>query len=96
MVGACLLDEISEIMLITNGGTIVRTRSTEISVVGRNTQGVRLIRLTKDENLVQIERVCETVNDDNLDEDLTENDAEPSAGEEPSANQEPSADNNKD
>ncbi len=66
MIGACLLDEVSEIMLITDGGTIVRTRSTEISVVSRNTQGVRLIRLTKGEKLVQIERVCETaVNDEN-------------------------------
>jgi len=64
MIGACLLDNVSEIMLITDGGTIVRTRSTEVSVVGRNTQGVRLIRLTKGEKLVQIERVCETVMDD--------------------------------
>lgn len=69
MVGACLLDESSEIMLITDGGTIVRTRSTEISVVGRNTQGVRLIRLTNDEKLVQIERVCETESEDDIDED---------------------------
>ncbi len=68
MVGACLLDENSEIMLITDGGTIVRTRSSEVSVVGRNTQGVRLIRLTNDEKLVQIARVCETENDE------TEND----------------------
>lgn len=64
MVGACLLDENSEIMLITDGGTIVRTRSSEVSVVGRNTQGVRLIRLTNDEKLVQIARVCETENDE--------------------------------
>ena len=72
-VGACLLDDHSEIMLITDGGTIVRTRSTEISVVGRNTQGVRLIRLTKDEKLVQLARVCETETDDEeIDEDLVE------------------------
>ena len=64
MVGACLLDENSEIMLITDGGTIVRTRSSEVSVVGRNTQGVRLIRLTNNEKLVQIARVCETENDE--------------------------------
>ncbi len=69
MVGACLLDENSEIMLITDGATIVRTRSTEVSIVGRNTQGVRLIRLTNNEKLVQIERVCETVNDEDDDED---------------------------
>ncbi|MBE9527215.1 MAG: DNA gyrase subunit A [Proteobacteria bacterium] len=75
-VGACLLDENSEIMLITDGGTIVRTRSTEISVVGRNTQGVRLIRLTKDEKLVQIARVCETETDD---EELLEEESEKSS-----------------
>ena len=103
MVGACLLDESSEIMLITDGGTIVRTRSTEISVVGRNTQGVRLIRLTKNEKLVQIERVCETETDDeqalegdeSVSGELPSTDGkEPSAdGKEPSADgQEPSAD----
>jgi len=86
MVGACLLDEVSEIMLITDGGTIVRTHSNEISIVGRNTQGVRLIRLTKNEKLVQIERVCETVSGDELECE------EPSADQEPSAGQEPSAD----
>ncbi len=74
MVGACLLEESDEIMLITDGGTVVRTRSSEISVVGRNTQGVRLIRLTKNEKLVEIERVCETIID--ADEDEDEDDAE--------------------
>ncbi len=74
MVGACLLDENSEIMLITDGGTIVRTRSSEVSVVGRNTQGVRLIRLTNDEKMVQIARVCETENDE-TENDEAQNDA---------------------
>jgi len=69
MVGACLLEENDEIMLITDGGTIVRTRSSEISVVGRNTQGVRLIRLTKNEKLVEFERVCESIMDDDEDDD---------------------------
>jgi DNA gyrase subunit A len=73
MVGASLLDESSEVMLITDGGTIVRTRSTEISIVGRNTQGVRLIRLTNDEKLVQIERVCETESDE--DEEIADQDS---------------------
>lgn len=69
MVRACLLEENDEIMLISDGGTIVRTRSNEISVVGRNTQGVRLIRLTKNEKLVEIERVCESIMDDDEDSD---------------------------
>jgi len=94
VVGACLLDETSEIMLITDGGTIVRTRSTEISIVGRNTQGVRLIRLTKSERLVQIERVCETETDD---DEVTEGDEaveeqEPAASDQSSPTDNDSAD----
>ncbi|MET1253688.1 DNA gyrase subunit A [Aliikangiella maris] len=48
-----------EIMLISNGGTLVRTRVDEIRVMGRNTQGVRLIRLQEDETLVGLERIDE-------------------------------------
>ncbi len=47
-----------EIMLITSGGTLVRTRVNEISVMGRNTQGVKLISLDDDENLSGIERIA--------------------------------------
>jgi DNA gyrase subunit A len=46
-----------EIMLISSTGTLVRTGVDEISVVGRNTQGVRLIRLAEGERLTGIERV---------------------------------------
>ena len=45
-------------MLITDGGTLVRTRIDEISVVGRNTQGVRVIRLSKGENVVGVDRIA--------------------------------------
>ena len=51
-------------MLISDGGTLVRTRVTEISVLGRNTQGVRLIKLSNGEKLVGIERVAETEDDE--------------------------------
>ena len=44
-------------MLITSGGKLVRTRVDEVSVLGRNTQGVRLIRLREGERLVGMERV---------------------------------------
>ena len=44
-------------MLITTGGTLVRTPVVDISVIGRNTKGVTLIRLTKDEKLIEIERI---------------------------------------
>jgi DNA gyrase subunit A len=46
-----------EIMMISSTGTLVRTTVDEISVQGRNTQGVRLIRLDEGERLVGIERV---------------------------------------
>ena len=48
-----------EIMLISSKGTMVRTRVDEVSVQGRNTQGVRLIRLKEGEKLVGLERVDE-------------------------------------
>ncbi len=46
-----------EIMLISSSGTLVRTPVDEISVVGRNTQGVRLIRLAEGERLTGVERI---------------------------------------
>ena len=46
-------------MLISDQGTAVRTRVEEISVLGRNTQGVRVIRTREDEKLVRISRIAE-------------------------------------
>ena len=57
VVGATLVNDTDEIMLITSGGVLVRTRVDEISVVGRNTQGVRVIRLDKNERVVGVDRV---------------------------------------
>jgi len=59
VVGACQVDEGDEVMLISDGGTLVRTRVSEISVLGRNTQGVTLIRLGQDEKLVGLQRIAE-------------------------------------
>ncbi len=59
VVGAVLVRDEDEIMLISNGGTLVRTRVNEISSMGRNTQGVRLINLHSEEHLVGVERVVE-------------------------------------
>lgn len=58
-IGAAQVFEGDELMLISDQGTLVRTRVEEISLVGRNTQGVRLISLSADEHLVGIERVEE-------------------------------------
>jgi DNA gyrase subunit A len=57
LVGAAQLDEAHEVMLISNQGTLVRTRAAEIARVGRNTQGVTLIRLPTEEKLVGVVRV---------------------------------------
>ena len=70
LVGATQLFEGDEVMLISNQGTMVRTRGDEISVVGRNTQGVRIIRLKEGENLVSLARIEEQ--DEALDVEVQE------------------------
>ncbi|NOS73379.1 MAG: DNA gyrase subunit A, partial [Methyloglobulus sp.] len=57
LVGAVLVNEHDEIMLITDGGILVRTPVDGISVVGRNTQGVRIIRLDKGEKVIGVDRI---------------------------------------
>ncbi|MGL5696880.1 MAG: DNA gyrase C-terminal beta-propeller domain-containing protein, partial [Plesiomonas shigelloides] len=52
VVGAVQVEENDQIMIITNAGTLVRTRVKEVSVVGRNTQGVTLIRTSEEEQVV--------------------------------------------
>jgi DNA gyrase subunit A len=59
LVGAVQVLDGEEIMLISDQGTLVRTRVSEVSSLGRNTQGVTLIKLAKDETLVGLERVQE-------------------------------------
>jgi DNA gyrase subunit A len=70
LVGAVQVLEGEEIMLISDQGTLVRTRVSEVSSLGRNTQGVTLIKLAKDETLVGLERVQEPSAED--DEELLE------------------------
>ncbi len=72
LVGAIQLTERHEILLISDQGTLVRTRASEVSQVGRNTQGVTLIRLPAEEALVGVERVEALVGDDELDADTGE------------------------
>jgi DNA gyrase subunit A len=57
MVAALQVNSDHELMLISSTGTLVRTPVAEISVVGRNTQGVRLIRLDEGERLTGVERI---------------------------------------
>ncbi|VTN10510.1 DNA gyrase subunit A [Raoultella terrigena] len=67
VVGAVQVDDCDQIMMITDAGTLVRTRVSEVSIVGRNTQGVILIRTAEDENVVGLQRVAEPVDDEELD-----------------------------
>ena len=60
VVGALLTAAGTEMMLITSGGTLIRTRTDEISIQGRNTQGVTLIGLGEGERLVGMDEVAET------------------------------------
>jgi len=57
LVGAARMLDDQEVMLITDAGTLVRTPVEEIPLIGRNTQGVRLIRLSEGERLVELARV---------------------------------------
>ncbi|WP_417535964.1 DNA gyrase subunit A [Methylophaga sp.] len=73
VVGAVQVCDEHQIMLITNGGTLVRTPVKDVSLVGRNTQGVRLINLSNGEKLVGLERVIE---DEDPDVDLAIDDVD--------------------
>ena len=53
-----------EVMLISDRGTLVRTRSDEVSSLGRNTQGVTLIKVSANEKLVGLERICDPSSDE--------------------------------
>ncbi|MBD2783540.1 DNA topoisomerase (ATP-hydrolyzing) subunit A [Xenorhabdus sp. DI] len=70
VIGAIQVEPTDQIMMITNAGTLVRTRVSEVSVVGRNTQGVTLIRTAENEKVVGLQRVAEP--DDDEEEGETE------------------------
>jgi len=57
LISALQVTDADDIMLISDGGTLVRTHAREISTLGRNTQGVTLIRLADEENLVGLARI---------------------------------------
>lgn len=62
VVSAILVDPEDEIMLITTGGVLIRTRVIEIREMGRATQGVTLINLGEGEKLAGLQKVVETEN----------------------------------
>ncbi len=65
LIGAIMAKEEDDVMLISNSGTLVRTPAAEISTLGRNTQGVRVIRLADDEQLVGLAQVQAMDEDEN-------------------------------
>jgi DNA gyrase subunit A len=86
-------------MLISDKGTLVRTRASEVSTVGRNTQGVRLIRTAEDELVVALQRIDEVEQEilEDLDGESTEETAETAEStDSDSANETPDADTSTD
>ena len=57
LIGAKQVNTGDEVMFISTSGNLIRTRTDDISIIGRNTQGVRLIRLSEDDNLLGMEKV---------------------------------------
>ena len=70
VIGAVQVRDEDEIMMITDGGTLVRTAVSGVTTVGRNTQGVRLIRLSEGESMVELTRIDES--DVNTEDDFDE------------------------
>tara|TARA_Y100000022_G_scaffold200741_2_gene218279 strand:+ start:19771 stop:22338 length:2568 start_codon:yes stop_codon:yes gene_type:complete len=70
VVGAKLVGDHDELMLITTGGVLIRTRVSEIRELGRATQGVTLINLGDDEKLRGLEKVAESEHHEEEDEDI--------------------------
>ena len=82
VVAAQLVEEDDQIMLITQGGTLVRTRISEVRVVGRATQGVTLIGLDEGDVLSGVQKVMVSVEDEGeLDESIDDNADTPLSGE---------------
>ena len=73
VVAATQVVDTDQIMLITDAGTLVRTRVSEVSIVGRNTQGVRLIRTSENEHVVSLERICDVDDEEDEQESAVEN-----------------------
>ncbi len=64
VVGAIQVTDEDEMMLISNKGTLVRARAADVSIIGRNTQGVTLINISKGEKLVSVAKIAETEEDE--------------------------------
>ncbi|MEK7791132.1 MAG: DNA gyrase C-terminal beta-propeller domain-containing protein [Deltaproteobacteria bacterium] len=68
MIGITKANDEADIMIITDRGQVIRMMAKGISVLGRNTQGVRLIRVEEAEKVVAVEPVLESGEDGNVEE----------------------------
>ena len=71
LVAAFAVEESDDLMMVTDGGQLIRTQVGQIGIKGRATQGVKLIRVGEDEKVVSVERLSET-GDDNSDDVVQE------------------------
>jgi DNA gyrase subunit A len=71
VVGAIQVTDEDEMMLISNKGTLVRARASDVSIIGRNTQGVTLINIAKAEKLVSVAKIAETDEEESEGENQT-------------------------
>jgi len=68
VVGAMQVTDEDELMMITNGGKIIRMSMRDLRIIGRNTQGVRLFKLDEGEKVVAVDRMAEIISDDEEEE----------------------------
>jgi DNA gyrase subunit A len=72
VIGVQQVTEEDQLMLVTNGGKIIRLRIKDIRVIGRNTQGVRLIDVEEGERVVSLARLAEREEDEDVEEEKSE------------------------
>ena len=86
VIGVRMVTDDDQLMLVTSGGKVIRLRANEIRVIGRNTQGVRLIDLEEGERLAAVARLAEREEEGESGEPAA---VEPPAEEEPEPEPEP-------
>ena len=82
LVGAVQVFDEDQVMLISDQGTLVRTYVNQVSVLGRNTQGVTLIKVDAKEKLVGVTRICDPDESETDSENTAFNEADDSVSEE--------------
>ena len=81
VIGVRMVTDDDQIMLVTSGGKVIRLRVNEIRVIGRNTQGVRLIDLEQGERVASVARLAEREDEGEVkDEPVPPVDPDPTAG----------------